>query len=59
MQLVADESIDRQIVERLREDGHDVLYVAELEPGIADTMVLEHATAANALLIRPTTISEN
>ena len=33
MNLLADESVDRQIVERLRQDGHRVTYVAEMEPG--------------------------
>ena len=51
MNLLADESVDRQIVERLRRDGHHVLYVAELDPGIADDIVLERATNANALLV--------
>ena len=51
MNLVADESIDRQIVERLRQDGHHVLYVAEFEPGIADESVLERARSANAVLV--------
>ena len=51
MNLVADEGIDRQIVERLRQDGHRVLYVAELDPGIADDAVLERATSASALLV--------
>jgi hypothetical protein len=32
--LLADEGVDRAVVERLREDGHDVLYVAELAPSI-------------------------
>lgn len=32
MILLADESIDRQIVDRLREDGHTVLYVTEMDP---------------------------
>ena len=32
MKFLADESIDRPIVERLRQDGHQVLYVAELGP---------------------------
>ena len=31
MIFVADESIDRQIVDRLRQDGHTVHYVAEME----------------------------
>ncbi|MGD9048919.1 MAG: DUF5615 family PIN-like protein [Anaerolineae bacterium] len=34
MNLLADESIDRQIVVRLRREGHTVLYVAEMGPGI-------------------------
>ncbi|HKY30767.1 MAG TPA: DUF5615 family PIN-like protein [Pyrinomonadaceae bacterium] len=32
MKLLADESIDRQIVERLRQDGHEVSYIAEIAP---------------------------
>jgi hypothetical protein len=30
MNLLANEGVDRPIVERLRRDGHDVVYVAEL-----------------------------
>ena len=33
MQLLCDEGVDRQIVERLRADGHVVSYVAGLSPG--------------------------
>ena len=40
MNLLADESIDRQIVDRLRQDGHLVHYVAEMDPGIPDDTVL-------------------
>ena len=36
MTFLADESVDRQIVERLRLDGHRVAYVAEMSPGIMD-----------------------
>jgi len=43
MNIVADESVDRAIVERLRSDGHDVQYIAELHPGIADNFVLDQA----------------
>ena len=32
MNLLADESIDRQIVDHLRRDEHHVWYVAEMEP---------------------------
>ena len=51
MNLLADESIDRPIVERLRRDGHDVLYVAEMEPSIDDDVVLERANERAALLL--------
>ena len=30
MKIVADESVDKQIVDRLRADGHDVVFIAEL-----------------------------
>ena len=43
MNLLADESVDRQIVDRLRREGHNVLYVAEMEPGIPDDTVLDLA----------------
>lgn len=43
MNLLIDESVDRQIVERLRQDGHNVLYIAEMEPGISDDVILERA----------------
>ncbi len=51
MNLLADESVDRQIVTRLRQDGHDVTYVAELGPGIADERVLERANEQDAILL--------
>src|SRR5947209_2851085 len=51
MNLLADESVERQVVERLRLDGHEVLYVAEMEPGISDKVVLERANETAALLI--------
>ena len=51
MNLIADECVDRQIVDHLREEGHEVLYVAETAPSIADTTVLERANQKNALLV--------
>ncbi len=51
MNLLADESVDKQIVERLRQDGHEVLYIAEMEPGITDAVVLERANERTALLV--------
>jgi predicted nuclease of predicted toxin-antitoxin system len=49
--FLADESIDRQIVDRLREDGHLVRYVAEMEPGISDDEVLDLANLEGCLLV--------
>lgn len=51
MNLFADESVDRPIVERLRRDGHDVVYVAELAPGIVDNEVLQGANSRSAVLV--------
>ena len=51
MKLLADEGVDRPIVVRLREDGHEVDYVAEMEPGADDDRVLSHANQHQALLI--------
>jgi predicted nuclease of predicted toxin-antitoxin system len=51
MNLLADESVDKPIVDRLRHDGHDVVYVAELSPSISDDEVLEEANRQNALLV--------
>jgi len=51
MNLLADESVDRQIVDRLREDGHEVLYIAEVEPSIPDDVVFDRANEQSALLI--------
>ena len=51
MNLLADESVDRQIAERLRQDGHDVLYVAEVEPSISDAVVFDRANEKSALLV--------
>ena len=51
MNLLADESVDGRTVERLRQEGHDVAYIAELEPGISDDVVLDRANERNALLV--------
>ena len=51
MTLVADESVDGPIVQRLRDDGYDVLYVAELSPSVTDDEVLRQANDREALLL--------
>jgi predicted nuclease of predicted toxin-antitoxin system len=49
--FLADESVDRQIVDRLRQDGHHVPSVAEMEPGISDDEVLGRANQEQAVLL--------
>jgi predicted nuclease of predicted toxin-antitoxin system len=49
--LLADENIDKSLVTRLREDGHEVLAVAEMKPGIEDDVVLTLANERKALLV--------
>src|SRR5262249_7203888 len=51
MNLLADESVDRPVVERLRQDGHARLYVAELSPSITEDAVLQQANSHSALLV--------
>lgn len=51
MKLLADESVDGPVVERLRKERHEVIYVAELSPSIGDEEVLEQANTQAALLV--------
>jgi hypothetical protein len=51
MNFLADESVDRPIVERLRREGHQVSYIAELGPGMPDDAVLNRANQETALLL--------
>ncbi|QLE57250.1 DUF5615 family PIN-like protein [Nostoc sp. TCL26-01] len=51
MKFLADENLDWQIVERLRQDSHLVWYVAEMERGISDDVVLDLANQEEAILL--------
>ncbi len=51
MNFVADESVDRQIVESLRNNGNSVWYVAEMSPSISDDEVLQLANNKKAPLV--------
>jgi len=51
VKFLADECVDRQIVDHLRHGGHIVLYVAEMEPGIPDHDVLNLANREEAILL--------
>ena len=51
MKIVADESVDWPMVERLRGDGHEVIAIVESCPGAPDERVLEPANASAAILL--------
>ena len=51
MNLVADGGVDRPVVQRLRDDGHDVTYIGELSPGVTDDDVLRQPNDRGALLL--------
>jgi predicted nuclease of predicted toxin-antitoxin system len=51
VKIVADESVDKQIVDLLRANGHEVLFVAEFDAGIDDEAVLRHSREAKAILL--------
>lgn len=51
MNFVADESVEMQIIQRLRTDGHDCFSIQERLPGIGDDRVFEIAAAADRVLM--------
>jgi predicted nuclease of predicted toxin-antitoxin system len=51
MTLVADESVESEIVVRLRTDGHDVSYIAETSPAVDDDTVLQTSNSRGAVLL--------
>ena len=51
LDIVADEGVDWPIVERLRNNRHEVVYVAEMAPSIDDAWILEYANEKGALLL--------
>jgi predicted nuclease of predicted toxin-antitoxin system len=51
VKIVADENIDKEIVDRLRADRHDVLFIAEADPGIDDETVLGLSLQTDGVLL--------
>ncbi len=51
MRYLADESVERQVVDALRQASYDVDYVAEVAPGAADPDVLARANRESSVLI--------
>jgi predicted nuclease of predicted toxin-antitoxin system len=48
---VADENIDKEIVDRLRADGHNVVYIADDDGGIDDQTVLDRSLRFDGVLL--------
>lgn len=51
MRFVVDENLSRELVERLQQLGHEVLFIAELQPGLKNGAVLAYAWQQQAILI--------
>jgi predicted nuclease of predicted toxin-antitoxin system len=51
VRFLADENVDKPIVERLRKDGHEVIYLIEIEQSISDDEVIQRANQESALLL--------
>ena len=51
MNLVIDESVDAPIAKRLKQDGHNVLYIGETLKGISDDEVLNIANQEKSILL--------
>jgi predicted nuclease of predicted toxin-antitoxin system len=51
VRIVADENIEKEIVDRLRADGHDVVFIAETARGIDDGAVLDRSMGARRILL--------
>jgi predicted nuclease of predicted toxin-antitoxin system len=51
LRIFADESVEGEVVARLRIEGHDVAYVPETSAGIRDDEVLARANAENRVLL--------
>lgn len=51
MTILADESVAGPIIERLRNEGHDVVSIRETMSGAPDTQVLAEAQATRRILL--------
>jgi len=51
MNFIADEGVDIQIVLKLRQEGHDVIYIAEMASGTDDEDILQMASEGSRILV--------
>jgi hypothetical protein len=49
--VVADENVDKEIVDRLRAHGYNVMSIAEDDPGIDDQTVLDRRLRVDGVLL--------
>ncbi len=43
MRILANENFPRRLVVALRDSGHDVIWIREVDPGVSDSQVLDRA----------------
>jgi predicted nuclease of predicted toxin-antitoxin system len=51
MKFLADVKIDRRVIDRLRADGHDVLWIADINPELDDISLLRLAWREEAIIL--------
>jgi predicted nuclease of predicted toxin-antitoxin system len=51
VRFLADENVEQPIVDMLRREGHDVVAVAESQPGLGDSEVLRRAETEGRILL--------
>jgi len=51
MILIADENVQRTVVEGLRQQGHDVRHIQQMTPGVPDEAILDMANRESAVLL--------
>ncbi len=51
MKILADENIEREIVDALRQTGHSITDIKETSPGVEDIDVLAIATGLDSILL--------
>ncbi len=51
MKFLADENVEKPVVETLRQNGHDVLYMCEVTTHTIDDILLEQANLESRLLL--------
>lgn len=51
MKFLADENLEKLIVEWLREEGYDVIYIPEKVPSIKDEQIIQLANEEDRILI--------